>query len=446
MSTAAITGLEAWADALAGRDLPVFARSVDALAQLAARQENVTAREIAAVIMRDPMLTLRALRYPHSHHSRRVLADITTVEHAVMMLGIVRFFDAFRDLPIAEPLLAVTPGAQAGLCGVVARARMAALYAGDWAAQRRDIAGDEVVVAALLHDLAELLLWCFAPDQAIAIAGLQRTDRSLRSAEAQRMVLGFDLLELQLELARRWSLPAVLLELMNEREIALPRVQNTALAVALARHAAHGWQDAALPDDFRAVARLLGRPEHEARRRVFLTALEAIYEQTQNGWNETSWLPPLPPEAEQADGPPDRESELARAVRVLERQRDTLQRRQGSLGWTAQRIRAVHGLEAVAAALHGIVYGLGAERAWFIRTRPESAAGHVYALTRIAAGEAALPPAAPGSTAAVVVGSAPDGPFGSFVAAGLDAAARDLVTERMPVLAAAMGETVVAVP
>ena len=106
MSAAAITGLDAWAQTLAGRDIAVLARSVDALAKLAARQENVTAREVAAVILRDPMLTLRVLRHPEIRRNRRLVADIKTVEHAVMMLGVVRFFDAFRDLPIVEPLLA----------------------------------------------------------------------------------------------------------------------------------------------------------------------------------------------------------------------------------------------------------------------------------------------------------------------------------------------------
>ena len=39
------------------------------------------------------------------------------------------------------------------------------------------------------------------------------------------------------------------------------RVRNVALAVSLARHAANGWHDPAIPDDLRALAGLLG--EHE---------------------------------------------------------------------------------------------------------------------------------------------------------------------------------------
>ncbi|HEX5127048.1 MAG TPA: histidine kinase, partial [Rhodocyclaceae bacterium] len=36
-----------------------------------------------------------------------------------------------------------------------------------------------------------------------------------------------------------------------------PRVRNVVLASDLARHAANGWQDPALPDDYKAIADLL---------------------------------------------------------------------------------------------------------------------------------------------------------------------------------------------
>jgi hypothetical protein len=41
-----------------------------------------------------------------------------------------------------------------------------------------------------------------------------------------------------------------------------PRVRNVSLAVDLARHSANGWNDPALPDDFKAIADLL-RINHE---------------------------------------------------------------------------------------------------------------------------------------------------------------------------------------
>jgi hypothetical protein len=48
-----------------------------------------------------------------------------------------------------------------------------------------------------------------------------------------------------------------------------------ALAVRLARHSANGWQDSALPDDYRDIAQFLGIGEEAAYHRVIATCLQA---------------------------------------------------------------------------------------------------------------------------------------------------------------------------
>lgn len=44
---------------------------------------------------------------------------------------------------------------------------------------------------------------------------------------------------------------------MDEQRAHLPRVRNVQLAVNLARHSADGWDNAALPDDYKDIAQLL---------------------------------------------------------------------------------------------------------------------------------------------------------------------------------------------
>jgi hypothetical protein len=44
---------------------------------------------------------------------------------------------------------------------------------------------------------------------------------------------------------------------MDQENADHPRVRNVRLAVDLARHSANGWDDAALPDDFKAIEDLL---------------------------------------------------------------------------------------------------------------------------------------------------------------------------------------------
>lgn len=144
-----------------------------------------------------------------------------------------------------------------GLLKVINRARQAAHWARHWAILRRDVDVEEITLAAFLHDLAELLMWLFAPTLALKISAAQRARPHERSAIIQAEIYGVPLYQLKLALAEAWHLPALLIQLMDHRHTENPRVRNVKLAVDLARHSAKGWSDAALPDDFAAIRGLL---------------------------------------------------------------------------------------------------------------------------------------------------------------------------------------------
>jgi hypothetical protein len=63
--------------------------------------------------------------------------------------------------------------------------------------------------------------------------------------------------ELQLGLVREFDLPQLLISLMDPVNAENPRVRTVTLATDLARHCANGWNDPALPDDYRAIGELL---------------------------------------------------------------------------------------------------------------------------------------------------------------------------------------------
>jgi HD-like signal output (HDOD) protein len=212
---------------------------------------------IASVILQDPMMTLRVLAYIESHRRKSQTADITTIERALMMIGIEPFFREFQNLPLIEESLKPYPKALLGLLKVIARARHASRWAREWALVRHDLDLDEITVATLLYDVAEVLMWSFAPQLALQVRDMQVSDRTLRSVVAQEMVYKVNLPELQLELAQIWHLPELLSTLMDRNNAENPRVRNVTLAVDLARHSANGWDDAALPDDYSAIEDLL---------------------------------------------------------------------------------------------------------------------------------------------------------------------------------------------
>jgi HD-like signal output (HDOD) protein len=249
--------LESWVAFLSRAEIPILKHTARDLTALREDPENISARSVANIIARDPMMTVKLLRYlQHNKHSKQE-HEVVEVEQALLMLGVEAFFRKLPPEPLMEEMLHGHMGALVCLLHVVHRSHRAATYAYDWAVYLRDLHFEEVRIAALLRDLAEMLMWCFAPVEMLKIYTMQQQDKTLRSIDAQEQVLGFSLVALQLALAREWSLPDLLLNLMDEECAEQERVRNVTLAVNLARHSANGWDDAALPDDYKDIGELL---------------------------------------------------------------------------------------------------------------------------------------------------------------------------------------------
>jgi HD-like signal output (HDOD) protein len=249
--------VEAWLAVFAQSAVPVLRHSVAEIERLRADEENTNGRVLAGVILHDPLLSLRVLAYIEEHRRKRQTTDITTIDRAIMMIGIVPFFRTFTDLPMAESRLAEYPQALLGLLKAIGRARRAAHWAREWAILRRDMDVDEITLATLLHDVAEMMMWLHAPKMALQFRDLQVSHPNRRSALIQEEVYGIPLNPLKLALAEAWRLPALVVQLLDDRQAENPRVRNVKLAVDLARHAAKGWKDPALPDDFKGIRDLL---------------------------------------------------------------------------------------------------------------------------------------------------------------------------------------------
>ena len=265
---------EWWVAHFGTRELPVLARTIAELDRVRADVDRVSTQHVAELVMHDPLMTFKVLRYIQQRRGRRQMVDVTTIAHSLMMIGLNPFLEHLAEQESLESRLVAEPAALRGALAVISRSRHAALYARDWAILRHDIEVDEVTTAALLHDFAELLLWCFAPNVAIEMQDTQRA-LQMRSEAVQREVLGFPLIALQIELAHAWRLPDLLCELMDERHALTPRALNVSAAVAVARHSANGWNDAALPDDYAAIGRLIGLSPEGARDRVQKVAVKA---------------------------------------------------------------------------------------------------------------------------------------------------------------------------
>lgn len=257
MITAPLSDLDAWVRYFSEAQIPVMRHTMHALDELRENAENVNARVLSGIILQDPLMTLRVLGYIERNRRDRQTTDITTIERALLMIGVNPFFREFQELPLIEDLLKPHPKALLGLLKVIGRSRKAAVWSREWAIARHDLDVDEITVAALLHDFAEILMWCFAPTLAVKVRETQISDRTLRSVAVQEEIYGIPLYQIKAALAKEWHLPALLTMLMASENAENPRVRNVKIAVDMARHSANGWDDAALPDDFKAVEDLI---------------------------------------------------------------------------------------------------------------------------------------------------------------------------------------------
>jgi HD-like signal output (HDOD) protein len=249
----------AWLKNLRKINIPVLKQTARELAKLKEDEDNLSARAISTVVLNDPFMVFKVLSYTNSHPGKHQVQDILEVEQAIIMLGTSNFFGHLSpDLLVDDRLKSNIP-ALTHLLKLIKRAHRAAYYAADWAALRKDLHSEEIWIAALLHDFAEMLMWCFAPEKMNAIFDMQKNDKSLRTKDVQQQILGFHTSDLQKELIKVYAMPPLLTQLMNddgetEQDY---RVKNVSLAVNLARHSANGWDDAALPDDYAAIADFL---------------------------------------------------------------------------------------------------------------------------------------------------------------------------------------------
>lgn len=242
-------GVDQWAAYLASQELPSMQRSKMLLRALEETQgDALAAKELAELASSDPFLCLRLLREAEKRRSRRLGHETTTPLGAVMQLGIT----TFRELLIASP---ETDATSLGLAACEARAVLASQLATLWVRARADVAPEEIVMATLLSETGELLLWSFAPELPQAAADALAAGHATRSAQAQEQACGFRFKDLTLKCATIWELPPLLFHLIHGVDNV--RANISRLCVDTARHLVAGPDNPALPDDLAQAKRLI---------------------------------------------------------------------------------------------------------------------------------------------------------------------------------------------
>lgn len=228
--------LSGWIERMSSKALPAMALTRQRVLQLL-DSPNTTHADLQRIIARDPGFTLAifrqfsALPYPPRE-------PVTNLAHAIALLGIEPTTRADRQLPNLDKQL--TGKARSSLYDCYSRAGHAAWYAYNWGHDLRLGNPEEMAIAALLHELGEMLLWTYADSEMERVKTLVR--RGMRQATAEEAILGFTLQQLSLQLAEQWNLPPLTGQALQPTGAFQIRSLAVMLASALARESRNSWR------------------------------------------------------------------------------------------------------------------------------------------------------------------------------------------------------------
>jgi HD-like signal output (HDOD) protein len=263
--------LAAWVRYFSKAPIGILETTSAALEELRANEDDVDAKMLGEVIESDPFMTIKVMADVAARRQPGDITETETVTSSLVMTGVAPFFRNFGLQPTVQEQLHDQPKALEGLLALLQRTQRAAHFAMAFAVHRGDTDAAVIHQAAILHDFAEMLMWCHAPTLQLEIHAMQVANPTLRSAALQRFVYNIGLDDLRQELMRLWHLPALLVRICDGKHPEHPSVRNVLLAARLARHIEHGWDNAAIPDDITEIAQLLN-----AHPRVALAFLHKI--------------------------------------------------------------------------------------------------------------------------------------------------------------------------
>lgn len=285
--------LEDWLRRLQPGHTPVFRHTKTALCALKDRLDQLGVREVTALVLADPLASLRLIYLANNRASRHFGNEVATVEHAIMMQGLGVYLDKAAAFPVIEETpVGRQPDSLASLYRLLRLAQHAAWQARDFAVLHADVRAEEVEVAALLYYAPEFLFWLDAPDTARQLARLRRV---MESAAAERETLGFELEPLRLMLLEAWHIPEVIRDMLDHRHSERSRNIILRACLDIAHRSRHGWWDEKLMADYEALAGIEGTPVEVVVNTVHRNAVRVAHH---SAWipapPAAAWLPMLP--------------------------------------------------------------------------------------------------------------------------------------------------------
>lgn len=189
------------------KDFPALSGSITNMnSLLGGDQKNASA--IAAVIGKDLALTSKVMRIANSAYVPHAGGEITTLSHAVMMLG----FTTVREIASSLLMIDLIPGdnKSSPVKEQLVRSLFSATLARKIAIRQGFEDVDGCYLIGMFYRFGKLLVCFHMPEQQEEIS--KRHCAGIQEAAAALNVLGYSYTEIGHEIAADWSLPAFLLD------------------------------------------------------------------------------------------------------------------------------------------------------------------------------------------------------------------------------------------
>src|SRR5690349_14922134 len=95
---APLESVDAYVEYPSTQNVPILRRTAPDFDALASSAESVRGRRVASIVMADPLMTMKLLTTLQRHRTPTQNHDITTIDRAIMMMGVTPFFRTFSGM------------------------------------------------------------------------------------------------------------------------------------------------------------------------------------------------------------------------------------------------------------------------------------------------------------------------------------------------------------
>lgn len=193
-------------------DLPIFSASVNRIRMMSASEET-EATELAREISKDANLTAKLLRVSNSPYYARSQTKVGVASRAVIMLG----FDTVRNITLAMKVIDSFQfkHPKIDVNSLLVKSYLAAGFVREIATKADSTDIEETYTCGLLHNMGDIIVAVTLPDEFLKMQNL--VDQKKCSWEqAQRAILGTDIMSLAREVLKRWQFPTSVIQTVSD--------------------------------------------------------------------------------------------------------------------------------------------------------------------------------------------------------------------------------------